>query len=104
MLTEVLLLLRSSTDLLKNKSRPEAAAQEAAAWVQSERAMREKLKREREARELKEKLEVSYPIQIDYRDPVPIRRPPLVCAGPPWAAALDATTPAVDARRHLHVL
>lgn len=67
--------MRSSTDLLKNKSRPEAAAQEAAAWVQSERAMREKLKREREARELKEKLEVSYPIQIDYRDPVPIRRP-----------------------------
>lgn len=75
MLTESLLLLRSTTDLLKNKSRPEAAAQEAAAWVQSERAMREKLKREREARELKEKLEVSYPIQIDYRDPpVPIRR------------------------------
>ncbi|KAH9895216.1 hypothetical protein C8Q73DRAFT_790378 [Cubamyces lactineus] len=43
--------------LLKNKSRPEAAAQEAAAWVESERALRERLKKEREARELKEKLE-----------------------------------------------
>lgn len=59
------------TDLLKNKSRPEHAANEAVAWVESERAMREKLKKEREARELKEKQEVSYPItypiHIDYR-------------------------------------
>ena len=39
------------TDLLKNKSRPEHAANEAVAWVESERAMREKLKKEREARE-----------------------------------------------------
>lgn len=43
--------------LLKNKSRPEAAAEEAAGWVVSEREMRERLRKEREARELKEKLE-----------------------------------------------
>lgn len=60
------------TDLLKNKSRPEAAAKSAREWVESERAMREKLAKERQARELKEKLEVSssssfpYPIHIDY--------------------------------------
>ena len=62
------------TDLLKNKSRPETAANDAAARVESERALREKLKKEREARELKEKQEVSYPIQIDYRPSSPIRR------------------------------
>ena len=45
-------------DLLKNKSRPEAAASGATDWVKSEREMRERLKKEREARELKEKLEV----------------------------------------------
>lgn len=38
-------------DLLKNKSRPEAAAEGAAAWVISERELREKLKKEREAKE-----------------------------------------------------
>jgi hypothetical protein len=38
-------------DLLKNKSRPEAAAEGAAAWVITERALREKLKKEREAKE-----------------------------------------------------
>ncbi|KAH9990827.1 hypothetical protein BJV77DRAFT_1060871 [Russula vinacea] len=37
--------------LLKNKSRPEAAAEGAATWVISERALREKLKKEREAKE-----------------------------------------------------
>ncbi|KAK7046024.1 hypothetical protein VNI00_007019 [Paramarasmius palmivorus] len=37
--------------LLKNKSRPDAAADEAAAWVQSEREMKEKLKREKAKRE-----------------------------------------------------
>ena len=60
----------NSTDLLKNKSRPEAAAAEAAEWVESERALREKLKKEREARELKEKEEVSHAppvIAIDHR-------------------------------------
>lgn len=40
-----------SADLLKNKSRPEAAAGEAASWVISERELREKLKKEREAKE-----------------------------------------------------
>ena len=44
-------------DLLKNKSRPEVAARDAAKWVISEREMRERLKREREAREIKEKIE-----------------------------------------------
>jgi len=43
--------------LLKNKSRPEAAAADAASWVISERELRERLKKEREARELKEKVE-----------------------------------------------
>ncbi|KAI9508031.1 hypothetical protein F5148DRAFT_1284490 [Russula earlei] len=37
--------------LLKNKSRPEAAAEGAAAWVIAERELREKLKKEREAKE-----------------------------------------------------
>jgi hypothetical protein len=40
-----------STDLLKNKSRPETAAEGAAAWVITERELREKLKKEREAKE-----------------------------------------------------
>ncbi|PIL36297.1 transporter [Ganoderma sinense ZZ0214-1] len=43
--------------LLKNKSRPEAAANSAGEWVESERAMREKLAKEQQARELKEKRE-----------------------------------------------
>lgn len=46
--------------LLKNKSRPECAASDAAAWVVSERELRERLKKEKEAREIKEKLEVCY--------------------------------------------
>jgi mitochondrial chaperone BCS1 len=46
------------SDLLKNKSRPEIAASGAAAWVIAERELRERLKKEREARELQEKLEV----------------------------------------------
>ncbi|KAJ6479420.1 P-loop containing nucleoside triphosphate hydrolase protein [Mycena vitilis] len=41
--------------LLKNKSRPEAAATEAAAWVVTEREMRERLKKEKEAKENREK-------------------------------------------------
>ncbi|KAK7692182.1 hypothetical protein QCA50_003805 [Cerrena zonata] len=43
--------------LLKNKSRPEDAANGAAAWVISERQLKERLRKEREARELKEKIE-----------------------------------------------
>ena len=63
-----------TADLLKNKSRPEAAATEAAAWVVSEREMRERLKKEREAKELKEKLEVSFPrAYIDYLIFLPYR-------------------------------
>ncbi|VDC00078.1 unnamed protein product [Peniophora sp. CBMAI 1063] len=43
--------------LLKNKSRPEAAAHGAAAWVISERELREKLRKEREARKAEEERE-----------------------------------------------
>lgn len=46
--------------LLKNKTRPEAAVSEAAAWVVSEREMREKLKREKAVREAREKADVSF--------------------------------------------
>jgi len=45
--------------LLKNKSQPESAANDAAAWVISEREMRERLRREQDAREAKERLDVS---------------------------------------------
>jgi hypothetical protein len=48
-----------TVDLLKNKSQPEAAANGAAAWVISEKELRERLRKEKEARELKEKLDVS---------------------------------------------
>jgi chaperone BCS1 len=47
-------------DLLKNKSQPDAAANGAAEWVISERQMRERLLREKEERELKEKAEVCF--------------------------------------------
>jgi hypothetical protein len=47
-----------STDLLKNKSRPESAAGGAAAWVITERELREKLKKEREAKEREMEKEV----------------------------------------------
>lgn len=43
--------------LLKNKTRPEAAALEAGEWVISEREMRERLKREKEERDRKERLD-----------------------------------------------
>jgi mitochondrial chaperone BCS1 len=43
--------MRRHVDLLKNKSRPEAAAEGAPAWVVAERELREKLKKEREAKE-----------------------------------------------------
>ncbi|KAJ7457828.1 P-loop containing nucleoside triphosphate hydrolase protein [Mycena latifolia] len=45
--------------LLKNKSRPEAAAMEAATWVVSEREMRERLQKEKEAKESREKVEAA---------------------------------------------
>jgi hypothetical protein len=47
-----------TADLLKNKSRPEAAAEGAAAWVITERELREKLKKEREAKEREQEKEV----------------------------------------------
>jgi ribosomal protein L19E len=43
------------SDLLKHKAQPEAAANGVEAWVKSEREMRERLKKEKEARELREK-------------------------------------------------
>lgn len=49
-----------SADLLKNKSRPEAAAGSAPAWVISERELREKLKKEREAKERELEKEVRF--------------------------------------------
>lgn len=53
-----------SADLLKNKSRPENAAEGAAAWVVAERALREKLKKEREAkeRELEKEVRLANPL------------------------------------------
>jgi chaperone BCS1 len=47
--------------LLKNKSRPEAAAREAEQWVISERDLKERLQREKEEKERKEKIEVCHP-------------------------------------------
>jgi chaperone BCS1 len=43
--------MRRHADLLKNKSRPETAAEGAPEWVVAERELREKLKKEREAKE-----------------------------------------------------
>lgn len=48
------------TDLLRNKSQPETAADGVVEWVKSEREMRERLKREKEAKEAKEKLDVCF--------------------------------------------
>jgi hypothetical protein len=59
------MLFPTTVDLLKNKSQPEAAANGAAAWVISERELRERLRKEKEARELKEKLDVSIQDVID---------------------------------------
>lgn len=50
--------------MLKNKSRPEAAAHGAAAWVISERELREKLRKEREARKAEEEREVRFVCHI----------------------------------------
>jgi hypothetical protein len=58
-----------SADLLKNKSRPESAAEGAAAWVIAERELREKLKKEREAkeRELEKEVRLCQSVVIDIR-------------------------------------
>lgn len=42
-------------DLLKHKAQPEAAANGIEGWVQAERMMRERLQKEKQARELREK-------------------------------------------------
>ncbi|KZT23168.1 hypothetical protein NEOLEDRAFT_1137045 [Neolentinus lepideus HHB14362 ss-1] len=49
--------LAKGIDLLKNKSRLEAAADGAPSWVISERELKEKLRKKKEARVLKEKEE-----------------------------------------------
>ena len=49
-----------STDLLKHKAQPEAAANGVEAWVKSEREMRERLQREKDAREVREQALVSF--------------------------------------------
>jgi len=42
-------------DLLKHKAQPEAAASGIEGWVEAERKMRERLQKEKQARELREK-------------------------------------------------
>jgi len=44
--------------LLKNKSQPEVAANDAAKWVVTEKEMQERLKREKEEKDAKDKIEV----------------------------------------------
>ena len=46
-------------DLLKHKAQPEAAANGVESWVKSEREMRERLQREKDAREVREQALVS---------------------------------------------
>ena len=46
---------KKNLDLLKYKAQPDAAANGVEDWVVSEREMRERLKREKEAREVREK-------------------------------------------------
>jgi mitochondrial chaperone BCS1 len=48
------------TDLLKHKAQPEAAANGVEAWVKSEREMRERLQREKDAREVREQALVGF--------------------------------------------
>ena len=76
-------------DLLKNKSRPEEAAEGAAAWVVSEREMKERLKKEREARELKEMSEVSL------KNPTLIIFTRSIIGSPPSAASAFAGPTAI---------
>ena len=49
-----------SLDLLKHKAQPEAAANGVEAWVKSEREMRERLQREKDAREVREQALVGF--------------------------------------------
>jgi mitochondrial chaperone BCS1 len=45
---------------LKHKAQPEAAANGVEAWVKSEREMRERLQREKDAREVREQALVGF--------------------------------------------
>jgi hypothetical protein len=47
-------------DLLKHKAQPDAAADGVEAWVKSEREMRERLQREKDAREVREQALVGF--------------------------------------------
>ena len=57
---EYLLINTCFVDLLKHKAQPEAAANGVEAWVKSEREMRERLQREKDAREVREQALVSF--------------------------------------------
>jgi hypothetical protein len=60
-------LSNSVTDLLKHKAQPEAAANGIEAWVQAEREMKERLQKEKEARETREKALVGLQIVTMFR-------------------------------------
>ena len=65
--------------MLKHKAQPEAAANGVEAWVKSEREMRERLQREKDAREVREQalvgffssffIIISFKHAYDYRNP-----------------------------------
>jgi hypothetical protein len=56
----LLIIYIVSPDLLKHKAQPEAAANGVEAWVKSEREMRERLQREKDAREVREQALVGF--------------------------------------------
>ena len=49
---------------MKHKAQPDAAANGVEAWVKSEREMRERLQREKDAREVREQALVSFHVLI----------------------------------------
>ena len=57
LLSSIWLIDETIIDLLKNKSRPEAAVLEAPEWVKSERELRARLIREKEEREARSAIE-----------------------------------------------
>ena len=60
----MLISFEKNLDLLKYKAQPDAAANGVEDWVVSEREMRERLKREKEAREVREKALVCIPFSF----------------------------------------
>lgn len=56
----IFITLLPFTDLLKHKAQPNAAADGVEAWVKGEREMRERLQREKDAREVREQALVSF--------------------------------------------